>query len=150
MFSFETFIGIAADVTESLGITYDMNDMILSIRGMNILRVAMYAVVPGLSWLLRDSVNEEGNPYVIMGCNASIITLAFLLIALNGGANSIGRIAFYFAPMSFAALPWLINRMRSNAQLVKLGLTAVFLIAYWKEYSRYVPDFMRMINGTSF
>ena len=76
----------------------------------NIFRLGVYAVPPLISfmfqkWVLRDTTNMDN----IM-IHMSIISLAFMVMGTQSGANMFGRMANYFELGTICYLPWMLER----------------------------------------
>ena len=109
LMNFETVITDFLDQADEMGKTiaeYEVFDEYT----VNIMRVAVYAVIPLLTlvlqrWLFHDSVPIE-NLLVHM----SIISLAFMSMGTQSGANMFGRMANYFELGTICCLPWVIEK----------------------------------------
>lgn len=79
-------------------------------ESINIFRVMVFGVTPVISWLYRKRVNLHNDQVLNLSINMSIISFIFMLIAINGGANSFGRMANYFELFTYVALPVLLQK----------------------------------------
>ena len=76
----------------------------------NIFRLGVYAVPPLISlvfqkWVLKDA-SKMDNVFVHM----SIISLAFMSLGTQAGANMFGRMANYFELAMICCLPWMLKK----------------------------------------
>lgn len=95
----------------------------------NLFRVAVYTVTPVCTflfqkWLFRDSSTGD---HVI--AHMSIISMAFMVMGTQSGANMFGRMAHYFELGTICCLPWILKKtleLRSR-QLVSAVAGVCFL-----------------------
>lgn len=95
----------------------------------NVFRIAVYAVPPLFSlafqkWIFRDSSSTE---HVLV--HMSIVSLAFMVMGTQSGANMFGRMANYFELGAICCLPWMLKQTfdeRSN-RLVSAVAVVCFL-----------------------
>ena len=119
-------------------------ELIFSGDGMNILRVAVYGIVPVASLLFRRILEPqmERKHYILL--HMSIVSFMFMLLASINGANMFGRMARYFEVGTVYMFPWIIRHLFvSDSQKivvpVYVGAFGVFATyQYWGfdlEYS---------------
>ena len=84
-------------------------EMVFSGEGMNILRVAVYGIVPVASLVFRRILEPqmERKHYIML--HMSIISFMFMLLASINGANMFGRMARYFEVGTIYMFPWMIR-----------------------------------------
>ena len=86
-------------------------EMVFSGEGMNLLRVAVYGIVPGISLLFRRILEPqmERKHYIML--HMSIVSFMFMLLASINGANMFGRMARYFEVGTIYMFPWIIRHL---------------------------------------
>ena len=86
-------------------------EWIFSGDGMNILRVAVYGIVPVASLLFRRILEPqmERKHYILL--HMSIVSYMFMLLASINGANMFGRMARYFEVGTVYMFPWIIRHL---------------------------------------
>lgn len=95
----------------------------------NVFRIAVYAVPPLFSlvfqkWILHDSSSTK-NVFVHM----SIVSLAFMVMGTQSGANMFGRMANYFELGTICCLPWMLKQTfdkRSNRLVTAVAAVCFF------------------------
>lgn len=127
--NFESVIGSFLDYANEQGKSiaeYEVFDN----NQINILRVAVYAVVPLLSLLFRRYLCVRGGvPAYNLLLHMSIISWAFMLLGTVNGANMFGRMANYFEMGMICTLTWILHKVftKASAQL----LSAVALVCFF-------------------
>ncbi len=96
---------------------------------MNLLRVAVYAVVPVTALLFRRRLEREMGRTQELLLHMSICSLAFMLPGLISGANLFGRIAAYFELGTICVMPWVIDTVfnRRSARVIKTVCVLCFI-----------------------
>lgn len=94
----------------------------------NIFRLGVYAVPPLISfvfqkWVLNDATKTDN---VLM--HMSIISLAFMIMGTQSGANMFGRMANYFELGTICCLPWMLEKIFDDRsyKLVKIVACVCF------------------------
>lgn len=100
---------------------------------MNIFRVAVYTIMPVITFLFKSYVNKDIDKKNSLFIQMSIISFMFILLATQNGANMFGRAANYFIYGYICAFPWVIRQIFTS-QSVKIvsfaaiiGFTGFFL-----------------------
>lgn len=109
MMNFESAITAFLEQANDLGKTLAEFE-VFSDNTINIFRLAVYAVPPIISflfqkWVLQDT-NEMNNTLIHM----SIISLAFMVMGTQAGANMFGRMGNYFELGTICYLPTMLNK----------------------------------------
>lgn len=131
MLNFEEAITAFMEQAEEAGKKVYEEDVFYD-HGVNILRVAVYAVAPVISfffqrWIFRNS-SAANNVLVHM----SIISFAFMLLGTQAGANMFARMAQYFELGTICCLPWMLEKTfeeRSHRLIATLAVTC-FLVYF--------------------
>lgn len=128
MMNFEVAITEFMDQANDLGKTladYEVFDS----ATINIFRLGVYAVPPAISfvfqkWVLRDATKMD---YVLI--YMSIISLAFMIMGTQSGANMFGRMANYFELGTICCLPTMLEKTfeERSYKLIVLAATVCFL-----------------------
>jgi len=131
MLNFESTITAVMDSADEAGkeiADYEVFDE----HSMNLLRVAVYMVVPLLSLIFQKWLFQEDSACRNMLIHMSIISMAFMIMGTNGGANMFGRMAHYFETSSICILPWILDTVfetKSSRTIAGLA-TACFLFFF--------------------
>lgn len=135
--NFSTTVGVLIDVAQSIGDEYDIewwND-----NGVNVFRLAVYSVTPVLSIIFRKQINESDDTIQKACVNLSAASMLFMYLAFLGGANMFGRMASYFEPFTYIALPNIIEenfseRLRKPILIACMLLYAIFYFVFFSKY----------------
>lgn len=86
----------------------------------NLFRLAVYAVVPLMSWLFQRLVFRNADRMDNILVHMSIISLACMTMGTQSGANMFGRMANYFELGTICVLPWMLDQIfeKRSAKLV--------------------------------
>lgn len=76
----------------------------------NIMRLAVYGVAPLLSLIFRRWAFHDSSPMDNVFTHMSIISLAFMSLGVNSGANMFGRMGNYFELGTIVMLPEILER----------------------------------------
>jgi len=76
----------------------------------NPMRLAVYAVPPVISLIFQKWLNAEATPMDNLFMQMSIISLSFMLMGTQSGANMFARMAHYFEIGTICILPWMIRQ----------------------------------------
>lgn len=134
MMTFQSSISSLLEFADSAGKTVTAGEVFDGNR-MNVFRVAVYAVIPLLTFIFKYKLSLRiCNHYKLFG-NMSIISLMFMLLALMNGANMFGRFATYFILGSICILPRIIVQLFEfrSARVIKLVAIVCFLIFFVYE-----------------
>lgn len=91
----------------------------------NIMRVAVYAVVPLISLIFSKWLFEDSLPIENLLVHMSIISLAFMSMGTQSGANMFGRMANYFELGTVCCLPWILDKPFEERSARAVGKLAV-------------------------
>ena len=134
--NFELAIGSFLDYADESGKSiaeYEVFDN----SSINLLRVAVYAVAPVLSLLLRRYLfrSAEDEPYQML-VNMSIISVAIMFLGTVNGANMFGRMAQYFELGMICCLPWMIRKAFEprSARLILFAGACCFFVYFFYAY----------------
>ncbi len=146
MLNFESVLSSFLEYADLIG--KDIADIeVFDGNGINIIRVAVYSIVPLTSLIFKRRLEAEmGHTQEIL-INMSICSLAFMLPGLSNGANMFGRIAAYFELGTVCVIPWIINTLfeKRSASLIKWGCSLCFIVFALYDLS----DFNENYSGIS-
>ena len=128
MMNFETAITAFMDQANDLGKTlaeYEIFDN----HSVNTFRLLVYAVTPLISLIFQKWVFYNSSQRENMLVHMSIISLAFMSMGTQSGANMFGRMATYFELGIICCLPWMLKKIfnRSSFRLVAVAAIVCFL-----------------------
>ncbi|OUQ02416.1 hypothetical protein B5E92_14660 [Erysipelatoclostridium sp. An15] len=117
MYTFQSTISSFLEVADQVGKDIPLEE-VFDGNQINILRVSVYAVVPLIALffkgLINDNINRRNGIFIQM----SIISLVFMLMGTQNGANMFGRCANYFEIGSICALPWVIKQLFTRESIL--------------------------------
>lgn len=93
---------------------------------MNILRVAVYAIVPLVAFIFQGRLYKEMDRKHGIMIQMCTISFMFMLMGTMNGANMFGRSANYFELGMILVMPWLIKKL-FNKQSSKLVLVLAMI-----------------------
>ena len=135
--TFSSFTEIIFRLTELIGQDYEENWDIAS-TGVSVARVLAYTIVPGLSLLFRDEIEELNNPLFDLSINMSIVAMCLSIISWFGGAVLFGRLPAYFGIFICIALPYILQLAnRKYGNILSLFIFAAFLYYYMTYYTKF-------------
>ena len=76
----------------------------------NIFRIAVYAVPPLISLIFQKWIFKNSTEMKHILVHMSIISLAFMIMGTQSGANMFGRMANYFEIGTVCCLPWMLKQ----------------------------------------
>lgn len=109
MVNFETAITAFMEQANDLGKTLADYE-VFSDAGINIFRLGVYAVPPLISLVFRRWVLREASGMDHVFIHMSIISLAFMSLGTQAGANMFGRMANYFEMATICCLPKMLKK----------------------------------------
>ena len=129
-----TFIGVALTVTESIGDEYQLEYWGEG-TGVNLLRVPFYLITPVLGLVFRKEIKASGDAVLKNCINLSAISGCFMFLATFGGANMFGRMAIYWEPFTYVALPGICKCLKEKSwykiQIICLFICFLFFYVYY-------------------
>ena len=96
---------------------------------MNMFRIGVYAVVPLLSLIFQKRLFSEKSIRYYTFAHMSLVSLAFMVMGTQGGANMFGRMAHYFEIGMICMLPWMLDRVfdKKSYRFVSIIAAACFM-----------------------
>lgn len=137
--AFSTLVDQLLTITEAIGENYSAKAFEEG-TGINVVRILVYLVVPVMTFIYRKEIREQNDRFLILSCNLSLLAACFLILSLNGGAYSLGRLARYFDLFQCLALPHITKRCIED-KIIKnvivgtsIGFFLVYYLFYYKNY----------------
>ncbi len=109
MVNFETAITEFMEQANDLGKTLAEFE-VFSDTTINVFRLGVYAVPPLISLVFQKWVLKDASPMDNVFVHMSIISLAFMSLGTQAGANMFGRMANYFELGTICCLPWMLKK----------------------------------------
>ena len=131
MMNFEQTITAFMDQAEEVGKFLNEAEVFDS-HTVNLLRVAVYAVTPAISYLFQKWVfrNSSSADHIVV--HMSIISFAFMVMGTQSGANMFGRMAHYFELGMICCLPWMLKQtFNERSCRLTSGITAVCFLGFF-------------------
>lgn len=126
-------------------------EMVFSGDGMNMLRVAVYSIVPICSFVFRPILEPEMERKHYIMIHMSIISFMFMLLASIDGANMFGRMARYFEMGTIYMFPWMIRHLfeRRSQMLASVMYVGAFILFIFYQYRGFGEEY-RAISWLTF
>jgi hypothetical protein len=95
----------------------------------NLFRVAVYVVPPLISFIFQRRIFHNSNTMQHILVHMSIISLAFMVMGTQSGANMFARMAHYFEMGTVCCLPWMLKKPfdKASYRLVIIVTVLCFL-----------------------
>jgi hypothetical protein len=118
---------------------------------MSIFRVAVFAVTPMAIFIFRKRLLPYMNRAQELFTNMGIISLMFMLLASQNGANMFGRIATYFELGITCMLPWTLKNLfeRRSCKIISMLCMVCFVLFFLYDNSGFDASY-RTINLIEF
>ncbi len=133
----EGILGIAEELGDS---GYDESSFTNS-TGMSLFRVAVYLVIPALSFLYKENIRKTDNKFFFTCINLSFISAAFMVISSFGGAILLGRMGNYFDIincLSFAIILKCGIIDQNEKSIIYIISLVCFIYFYYTYFSKYL------------
>ena len=119
--------------------------------GSSIIRLIIALIPPGLAFIRRRIVEEEGNRLINLLVNMSVINLLLFFVATLTSGMVIGRVAAYFNIYNLLLLPWLLEHLFDRYSSVFLKGACIVLYTVYFYYQMvitwklpYVSDLLHL------
>lgn len=135
MATYNSTLGTFMEYAQNLGATV-VEIEVFDNYSINIIRVAVYAIVPFIAICFRDRLFRESSRTENLFVNMSIISFFILSIGLVQGANLYARMAAYFELGTTIALPWMIDKIfeERSARFMTLIAGGLYFIFFLYEF----------------
>ena len=141
----QPFLEGVLNITSEIGDKYDV-DFFAEGTGVNLLRVAVYCVVPIMAFVFRDRIRKLNNNFYFICINLSIVSMCFMFLGLFGGANMFGRMANYFDIFYCVSLTILLKYGTTNSQ----DRTIIILVAIFAFCFFYYTFYKKNLNAEQY
>lgn len=134
--TYKNTLGIFMEYAQSIGAMVSENE-VFDGHQINVLRVAVYAVVPITAFVFRQRLFFDSTPEENVFVNGSILSCFILSLGLVEGGNLYARMASYFEWMTPIAVPWIINKLftKKLAVLVTIAAAIFYFIYFYYEFA---------------
>ncbi len=122
-------------------------DEIFDENTVNILRVAVYAITPLFSFVFRKWILADSTPTDHILIHMSIISLAFICMGTQSGANVFARMSTYFELGTVCCLPGMLSKTFSERSMrLVFGAAAVcFLFFFMYDNNGFDRSFSHLL-----
>ncbi|MBE6985051.1 MAG: EpsG family protein [Ruminococcaceae bacterium] len=100
------------NITEYFGESYGQ-EMFVG-EGINAFRVMVYFTPVAISFIWRKILFINSTQKENLFVNCTIVCAMIMFIGLFGNANTFARLAMYFEPMIYIALPWMLYKLKAR------------------------------------
>ena len=150
---FRTFNGTVMSLlsyADSIGKSVSAEEVFDGNR-MSIFRVAVFAITPIAIFLFRKRLLPKMNAVEELFTNMGIISLMFMMLATQNGANMFGRIATYFELGITCMLPWTLRNLFEprSCRIISM-LCIIFFIMFFLVDNNTFFDTYRTIELMEF
>ena len=144
MYTFQDTITTFVEVADQIGKNISMEE-VFDGNKMNLLRVAVYAVVPVISFIFKRRINNDIDDQSSIFMQMSIVSLMFMLMGTMNGANMFGRCANYFEIGIICALPWIVRQLfnKQSVQIITIVAVLCFMSFYMYDNKTFQNDYRR-------
>lgn len=134
--TYKSTLGEFMTYAQSIGAMVS-EDEVFDGHQINILRVAVYAVVPIIALFFRRRLFTDSTPEEDLFVNGSILSCFILSLGLVEGGNLYARMASYFEWMTPIALPWMIDKLftKKLARIVTIAASLLYFIYFYYEFA---------------
>jgi len=133
MYTFQNTIATFVEVADQIGKNIATEEVFDGYK-MNFLRVGVYTVVPLISFIFKDRINENIDEQSSMFIQMSIVSLMFMMMGTINGANMFGRCANYFEMGMICILPWMIRKLFNKQSVQILTIVAILCFSMFYIY----------------
>ena len=108
---------------------------VFSDNTINTLRLMVYAVVPAISFLFRKRLFQHAPPKQYLLVHMSILSLAFMSMGTQAGANMFARMGTYFELGTLCTLPWMLDQIFDRKSFRLISCIAIVMFSLYFIYS---------------
>lgn len=134
MMNFEETITAFMEQANDLGKTL-ANYEIFDNHSVNTFRLMVYAVTPLISLIFQKWVFHKSTQTENMLVHMSIISLAFMSMGTETGANMFGRMATYFELGTICCLPWMLRKIFNHFSYRLVSIVAIVCFLGYFAYA---------------
>ncbi|MCD7809854.1 MAG: EpsG family protein [Erysipelotrichaceae bacterium] len=133
MMTFQSTITSMLEVADQVGKDIPVEEVFDS-NQMNILRVAVYSIVPITSLLFKGRINNDIDRKNSIFIQMSIVSLMFMLLGTMNGANMFGRAGNYFQIGMICSMPWIIRQLFTKRSVAMVLMVATLCFSGFYLY----------------
>lgn len=122
---FTDFLGDALADTQYKNVMNDIKE--IGDDGTNVFRVLVYSVPAALSFIFRRQINHEGDPFIKLAANLTIVSSGLYVVSMFTSGIFMGRLPIFCSLFGYILIPWIIEnffaanlRGMANAAMVVL------------------------------
>ncbi len=151
LFTFESSITSLLTHAENLGKEIAESE-VFDTASINLFRLAVYAVLPALSFVFQRYLNPGYSRETKMMVNMSILSFLVMSLGLASGANLFSRCAIYYEIGTIVVFPWVIwETFNQKSYRIVLGAAAVcYLLFFYMDISTFAMEYRAISVGEFF
>lgn len=139
MYTFQSTISSFLKVADQVGKDISLEE-VFDGNQMNILRVAVYAVVPLIVLFFKGRINDNIDFRNSIFIQMSIISFVFMLMGTQNGANMFGRCGNYFEIGLICSLPWVVKQLFTRQSVaIVLTIAAICFCGFYLYDNQVFP-----------
>ena len=127
---FNTMDTVMTDSNYSNSLTFIKSD-----SGSNIFRALVSTVPVGIAFIKRKEVEAQGNPFINVCVNMSLLTSIMFFLASFSSGIVVGRVPAYFELFAFILLQWLIGNVFDKDKRVLMYVLCIFFYSVYFYYA---------------
>ncbi len=107
-------------------------DQVMDTAGINLFRLAVFGVLPVISFIFQAYTADEGTRTENLFTNMSLLSFFVMSLGIFSAANLFGRSAIYFEIGTIIIFPWIINKIfDKKTSTFILSLASICFIAFY-------------------
>ncbi len=131
-------LGLVVSVTSAMGESYSLESF--TGAGVNIFRFLVVSVPVFLSFLVRDSIEENASRNDMVMLNLTMLNAEIMFVGLFGTANYFARLANYFLMFQAVSLPWLLCSFRKfESKIIKVAMVGCYILYFYYQSAVVLP-----------
>ena len=144
---FQTTFTTLLEVADQIGKNVPIEEVFDGNR-MNIFRVGVYLVVPLITLIFKNTINQNIDRKYSIFIQMSILSLSFMMLGMMNGANMFGRAGNYFEIGMICSLPWVVRQLFTKQSTTIVLATAAILFSCFYLYDN--NDFSKQYHRIGF
>lgn len=103
--------------------------------GGHIIRLVLAALPVGLAFLEKNTIEQEGTPFINLAVNMSTINFCIYIIGTITSGMAMARLATYFDIYNVILLPWLIEHYGTGTsrKTMRTAMILLYIIYFWYQ-----------------
>lgn len=149
MLNFESAITTFMEQAEELGKSISEYE-VFGDATINIFRLAVYSVTPLISLVFRKWLFQDSDVADHLLVHMSILSLAFMSLGTQAGANMFGRMGNYFELGTICCLPWMLKKIFNTRSCTLItAIACVCFFGYFIYANAINLDFGQVYQSVS-